>query len=237
MNYTSTNYRNIKTYAGARGVVSQMSSRSAETRYNNITSSSILDSDSSSSSSSEITSLKNELKTYSNIATDAASNMQINGAKLVATGETSIFGNAETSGNTTTIVSKATEFVNDFNKMVSSLKKLGGEANLEFVSQLGEYAEADSEALSKIGITVLTDGSLTMNANILNEASLEDLKAVFNGEGSFADKVTQLSDDIQENVETKLQENLLILAQNSSTYSSDSSSSSSLLGSYLNLSI
>lgn len=235
MNYTSTNYRNIKNFSGARGIVSRMRSQSAETRYNNIKSSSILNSDSSSSlgSDSSIASLRNELKTYSKIASDSASNMQTNGEKLVAEGEESLFGNAAKSGNTKSIVSRAEDFVNDFNNMISSLKKLGGDANTEFVSQLGKYAEADSEALGKIGITVLKDGSLTMNQNILKEASLENLKAVFNGNDSFAAKVTDLSDDIEKNVEKKLQENLLILAKNSSTYSNASGTSGSYYNKYV----
>lgn len=216
MSNYGTNLRNIKAFSGGRGVVSKMVSSSAGTRNNYVTNSHLLSqSGTSSSNNAAIGALKAELTTYSTIAADSAKNLGEEGKKLLATGEESIFGNAEKSGKTTTIVGKATNFINDFNKVVSSLRKLGGSENTEYLKKLTAYAQDSSELLSKIGVTVLTDGSLAMNSNILKEASLEDLKAVFNGEETFAGKVTSLSDGIKENVEKKLQENLVILAQRS----------------------
>ena len=216
MSNYGTNLRNIKAYSGGRGVVSKMVSGSAESRNANVTNSNILSqSNTTSSNSGAINALKAELNTYSTIAMDSAKGLGDEGKKLLATGEESIFGNAETSGKTAVIVGKATNFINDFNKVVSSLRKLGGSENVEYLNKLTKYAKDNGELLSKIGVTVLTDGSLTMNSNILKEASLEDLKAVFNGEETFAGKVTALSDSIRENVEKKLEENLVILAQKS----------------------
>ena len=121
MSNYGTNLRNIKNYAGGRGLVSKMTSSSASVRNANVTNSSLLSGslDSNSSTSSSIAALKAELNTYSKIAMDSAENLKTNGNKLVATGEESIFGNAETSGNTTVIVNKAVDFINDFNKISS----------------------------------------------------------------------------------------------------------------------
>ena len=225
MSNYGTNLRNIKNYAGGRGVVSKMTSSSASTRNAAVTNSNIFsDSSASGTNSGNIAALKAELNTYSKIAMDSADNLKLNGNKLLATGEESIFGNAESSGSTTVIVNKGIEFINDFNKVMSSIRKLGGEKNSEYIKTLTSYANSNSELLSKIGVTVLTDGSLTMNSNILREASLEDLKAVFNGKDSFAGKVSAISEEIHDNVETKLQENLAILAQNSIQMTQNSTS-------------
>ena len=216
MSNYGTNLRNIKAFSGGRGVVSKMISSSAETRNASVTNSNILSQSSTNSSNKEtISALKAELNTYSTIAMNSAKGLGEEGKKLLAKGEESIFGNAEISGKTSVIVGKATTFINDFNKVVSSLRKLGGSENAEYLKKLTTYANENSQLLSKIGVTVLTDGSLTMNSNILKEAALEDLKAVFNGEETFAGKVYALSDEIEENVEKKLEENLAILAQKS----------------------
>lgn len=228
MSYTTgTNYRSIKSFSGGRGVVSQLRSSSASNHKNTNTSKTSSSSTGASSSSNAV--LATQLKTYSKIAENSADDLQKSGEKLTATGENSLFGKAEKSKSTKDVVSTATDFVNNYNNILSSITKLGGTENKKFVSELKKYAEDNKDALKNAGITVLTDGSLTMNKKEMNAASLENLKKVFNGKDSFADKVTNLSSDIEENVKKKLKENLLVLGSNSSSTSTRSSS-----GSYFN---
>lgn len=232
MSYTTgTNYRSIKNFSGGRGIVSKL--RTSQTsNYNNIKTNSNLSSSEEDSSNNDI--LRVELKTYSKIAQNSASDIKKSGEKLVATKENSLFFIAEKTNNTKKVVSEATDFINSYNNMLSSIRKLGGTENKNFISQLKKYAEENSELLKNIGVTVLSDGSMTMNKNEMDEASLENLKKVFNGENSFADKVTTLSEDINKNVEEKLKENLIILGNTKSIFEDSSSSST---GSYFDFTI
>lgn len=232
MSYTTgTNYRSIKNFSGGRGIVSKL--RTSQTsNYNNIKTNSNLSSSEEDSSNNDI--LRVELKTYSKIAQNSASDIKKSGEKLVSTKENSLFFVAEKTNNTKKVVSEATDFINSYNNMLSSIRKLGGTENKNFISQLKKYAEENSELMKNIGVTVLSDGSMTMNKNEMNEASLENLKKVFNGDNSFADKVTNLSEKISKNVEEKLKENLMILG---GTNSISKNSSGNDIGSYFDLTI
>ncbi|MHC1722625.1 MAG: hypothetical protein AB9836_05400 [Aminipila sp.] len=238
MSYTSgTNYRNIKSYSGGRGVVSHLRSSSAS-KYSKTNTKAAEDSTKTGTSSSSNRVLTTQLKTYSKIAQNSAEDIQKNGEKLTATGDSSLFAKAEKSKSTKDVVSEATDFVNNYNNMLSSISKLGGTENKKFISELKQYASDNKDALKNAGITVLTDGSLTMNKKEMNAASLENLKKVFNGKDSFADKVTNLSSDIEKNVEKKLKENLAILGSGTTTSTSSSRNSSRHpSGSYFNVSV
>lgn len=235
MSYTSgTNYRSIKNFSGGRGIVSKLRSVSVS-KLNNVRRAENSLSTRTNSSSNEVLSV--ELKTYSKIAQNSAKDVQKNGEKLTATGENSLFDKAEKSHSTKNVVSEAKDFVNNYNNMLSSITKLGGKENKKFMTDLKEYAEDNKDALKSVGITVLKDGSLTMNRHEMNAASLEDLKKVFNGKDSFADKVTDLSTDIEKNVEKKLKENLNVLLGTNSSKSISRNSSRSSARNFFNVSI
>lgn len=232
MSYTTgTNYRSIKNFSGGRGVVSHLRSASI-TKYSKTHTAANSSKTNTSSSSNAV--LTTQLRTYSKIAKNSAEDIQKTGEKLTATGELSLFGKAEKSKSTKDVVSEATDFVNNYNNMLSSITKLGGTENKKFISELKKYAEDNKDVLKNVGITVLTDGSLTMNKKEMSAASLENLKKAFNGKDSFADKVTNLSSSIEENVEKKLKENLTILAAGGTSSITSSRGSS---GSYFNMSV
>lgn len=224
MSYTAgTNYRRIKSFSGGRGVVSKLRSDSIS-KHNNISNFEKKLKTSNNTSSNEV--LTVELKTYSKLALKSTQDIQKNGELLIASGENSLFDKAEKSHSTKNVVSKAKDFINNYNNMLSSVTKLGGEENKKFMTDLKEYAEDNKEELKSVGITVLKDGSLTMNRHEMNAASLENLKKVFNGKDSFADKVTKLSVDVEKNVENKLKENLKILGRGTNSSRTSSASSS-----------
>lgn len=224
-------YRSIKNYSGGRGVVSNLRASSLS-RHNNVrTSKNSLITEKDSSSNRILTV---ELKTYSKIAQNSAQDIEKNGERLIATEENSLFDKAEKTGSTRHVVSEAKDFINNYNNMLSSITKLGGTENKKYISDLKKYAEENKDALKDVGITVLKDGSLTMNRKEMSSASLENLKKVFNGKESFAGKITQLSTDIGKNVEKKLKENLIILGGRADLTQEFSNKKS---GSYFNMSI
>ncbi len=220
MNYTSgTHYRMIKNLSGGRGVVSERSRMAAKHRVAQTNIHDLKNRESGdksagsqkSTSKSEITSLIRDLKSYSKIATTSGEKLREIGEKLTATGKTTFFGNAEMSGATKAIVHRVKDFVNAYNTELSALTKLGGEENLEFVSKMKKYASDNESVLKEVGITVLKDGSLNIDNTKMDAATLENLKKAFNGESSFAGKVTALTEGIVSNVNTKLKSNMQIL--------------------------
>ncbi|MFV0515883.1 MAG: hypothetical protein ACK5MV_00595 [Aminipila sp.] len=172
MSYTSsTNYRSVKDFSGGRGLVSNMRSNLAKTNYNKTNNSS--STENNGNSSSKVV-LKAELKTYSKIADDSANDIQKIGAKLTAVGENSLFDKAEKAGTNKQIVNEATDFIKNYNNMLSSITKLGGSENKNYANSLKEFAQSNQEAFKAIGITVLKDGSLTINKKEFEASSIED---------------------------------------------------------------
>ncbi|QIB70208.1 hypothetical protein Ami103574_13305 [Aminipila butyrica] len=221
MSYTSgTNYRSIKNFSGSRGTIGKLQSTAFANNYGKLNTSKTSNSN---SSNTDMNILTVQLKTYSKLAQNSAKEVQESGTKLTATGDSSLFGKAEKSGSTKSVVSEATDFVNNYNSMLSSINELGGTENRQFLASLKQYAQDNKDALKQAGITVLTDGSLIMNKKDMSAASLDSLKAVLNSKDSFAAKVTDLSSDIEANVQKKLKENMSIIGSNIKNSSSSGS--------------
>ncbi len=147
---------------------------------------------------------------YKDITYTATKGLTSSAAKLAQTGETSLFGQAEKTGNTEELVSKASDFVKNYNNMISCMSNLNLSENGSNLLYFSNCAEKEAASLKEIGITVLKGGKLTVNQNTLKKSSVEALKKAFNGTSSFGGKVLEKS--------TKL----------SNAYTSNSNTSSSL---------
>ena len=88
--------------------------------------------------------------------------------------------------------------------MIRSLDSEGGTLNEMYVRQLHNFAISYGSKLKTIGITENKYGKFELDTKKLQEASVDNLKEVFQGEGSFADKVLKRSKKIKENAESNL---------------------------------
>lgn len=97
-----------------------------------------------------------------------------------------------------------TDFIDDYNTLVTTLSKESGNANDVYLKQLWDYFEKEEEALAEAGITKGTDGILSVNQELLQKADTEKLREVFGLKGSFAGKVNERAENIIANAKTNL---------------------------------
>lgn len=126
-----------------------------------------------------------EKMAYSQIK-KGAEGVREHGENLSQTGEDSLFGKAEASGNTKDVAYEINRFVDDYNSMLTNMKKIGGSVQNIYAKQFATQALIHRDELSKIGITASQDGSLNVNQDVLKNAGIDDMKKVFQGSSSFA---------------------------------------------------
>jgi len=136
---------------------------------------------------------------YQSITYTAAKELNNYAEKLTGDGKNSLFYQAEKTGDTTEIVSNITDFVKNYNNMVSCMSNFNLSENSRDLLYLSSCAEKASKSLSAVGITVLKGGKLTVNPSVLKKSSIEDLKNAFNGNSSFGKKILERSAQIAKN--------------------------------------
>ena len=163
------------------------------------------------------TMLEKTKKNYTSMET-AAENTVKHLQKLLNTGENSLWGNEaaeqETEPDTEKIKNEITDFTEYYNDLVQSLEAEGGTISTMYIKQLHNYNVSFKSKLENIGITENKYGKLELDKTKLQGADTEKLKELFQGEGSFADKVCNRCKKAQENAEANLN------SLNSATYSS-----------------
>ena len=163
------------------------------------------------------TMLEETKKNYTSMET-AAENTVKHLQKLLNTGESSLWGNEaaerETEPDAEKIKNEITDFTEYYNDLVQSLEAEGGTISTMYIKQLHNYNVSFKSKLENIGITENNYGKLELDKTKLQGADTEKLKELFQGEGSFADKVCDRCKKAQENAEANLN------SLNSATYSS-----------------
>ncbi|MBD5545571.1 MAG: hypothetical protein HDR01_15345 [Lachnospiraceae bacterium] len=171
-------------------------------------------------------------KTYNNITSyydkmaynyikSGAEGVRNHAETLNQTGEDSVFGKAEATGNTKEAVYEINQFVENYNSMLTNMKKVGGSIQSIYGKQFATQTVIHKDALSKIGITASTDGTLSVNQSVLKEASIDDMKKVFQGTSSFAGQASVKSIYVESSAASSLSGN---------KYASNSPYGSSYLG-------
>ncbi len=150
---------------------------------------------------------------YTNMKTaaeEAGKHLEI----LMETGEDSLFGTEEKKADTEKICSEVKEVVEAYNDMVEAMTKEGGTVNEMYMRQLHGFVVSNKSKLEKVGITENKSNQLTIDKDKLKNAETEVLKELFQGDGSFADKLADRSKKIIDNADTNLN------SLNNATYSS-----------------
>lgn len=161
----------------------------------------------SSTNSSQVTDTEK-----SNLAStkNAADNLKNAANKLTATDSNSLFEKVakkvtdEKTGVVTEttdydrdkIASAVKDFVSSYNSTLESAAKTDTTNVLRKTAFMVSGTKANSNLLSKVGITIGTDNKLTVDDTKLKEASMTDLKTLFNGKGSYADRISSKASDI-----------------------------------------
>lgn len=130
--------------------------------------------------------------------------------KLTAKGKNSLFNKVdktvtdEKTGVTTTtkdydydkIASAVKDYVSAYNSVLDSSSKTDNTYILRKASLMTIATKANSEMLSKIGITIGKDNQLKFDETTFKDADINDIKTMFQGTNSYANKIGAKADEI-----------------------------------------
>lgn len=133
--------------------------------------------------------------------------------RLTGKGEKSLFAKAKESGETAEIVSNIKGFVSQYNSMLANLRESGKITDNSYLTQLNSISNMNRLDLESCGVTKNADGTLTVNEEKLAAADIDTLEKVWNGNSSFASRVSLWADSIEANAERNMK------AELSSSYS------------------
>ncbi len=106
-------------------------------------------------------------------------------AKLINTGKDSLFANADKYDKDAAYKAVGA-FVSDYNATVDALKSVSDISVQSAGSSMQRITSIMSKGLSKIGITVGSDGKLSLDEKSFKDADISNVKSMFNGTGSYA---------------------------------------------------
>ena len=129
--------------------------------------------------------------------------------------------------NSSKVASAVTNFVKSYNNMLSSADDSESATISNATKNLASYTKANVKLLNQVGISVDTDSKLSVDSKALESAKMSDLKNLFQGNSSFAGRVSSYASSIY----------VTAVASDSSLYSSSGSiqtvNTSSLFNAYL----
>lgn len=143
-----------------------------------------------------------ETKTLNKVeaATDA---LKESADALMATGSNSVFNQVDITtkdefGNETTakgydteaIYKKVSQFIKDYNSVINSVKDTTDSSVARRTSFLISATSSRSSTLSKMGITVNKDNTLSIDKSTFTQSDMSSVKSLFNGNGSYAYRVS-----------------------------------------------
>jgi hypothetical protein len=177
---TSSIYDSIGTY---RSIVNGSYGKLLTTYYKKVVNSDQTD---TTTKSSTTTKVEDQAKVLSSVK-EKSDKLATTASELATTGSKSLFQGDDTGK----AVEKIQDFVTDYNNTITAAKaSTDSRTNSRTSAMVSNTKEYESK-LSDIGITLKDDNTLSVDADKLKKASMDDLKAVFNGTGSFAATTTQ----------------------------------------------
>lgn len=125
----------------------------------------------------------------------AADELYMQAQKFAAEGSDNIFKKADG----TEIYEEAETLIEKYNGLLSAMKKSTGALNEFYKQSMKDLAEGNKEALSEIGITAESNGSLKLDKDKLESVSVEKLEQVLGGSGAFTSKLSFLASRVADN--------------------------------------
>ncbi|MCR4925615.1 MAG: hypothetical protein K5917_04930, partial [Clostridiales bacterium] len=101
----------------------------------------------------------------------------------------------------------AEEFVENYNKTVKNSSNVENLNSLQRTKFLINDTNANKNLLSKVGITINKDDTLSIDKEKFSKANDSDIKTLFEGNYSYASKVEKESDSINKIVEKEMNAN------------------------------
>lgn len=155
--------------------------------------------------SSKTTDLLQNKKLYQKLK-DAAESLEDATKTLGNEKSDNIFAKAKESGDNADIVKNVKTLIEQYNEVRKQLESdASSPINAYYNQTLGQLASKNKEELSKVGITIGKDGSMTIDESKLKEASVEDLESLFGSKSEFIQKMQYLASHVSNNVSAQIE--------------------------------
>ena len=155
--------------------------------------------------SSKTTDLLQNKKLYQKLK-DAAESLEDATKTLGNEKSDNIFAKAKESGDNADIIKNVKTLIEQYNEVRKQLERdASSPINAYYNQTLGQLASKNKEELSKVGITVGKDGSMTIDESKLKEASVEDLESLFGSKSEFIQKMQYLASHVSNNVSAQIE--------------------------------
>ena len=103
------------------------------------------------------------------------------------------------------ITATASNMVGDYNDTMKYLKQISGVLNDYYRQALKETVTGSKEELEEIGITVGTDGSLSLNKGKLAEADEEKVKKLLGASSDFVKRISAVASRVSDNAKANME--------------------------------
>lgn len=111
------------------------------------------------------------------------------------------------------ILANVKDFAEDYNSMLNSTKNLNSYSMLQTAVWATKQVDISEGLLEKVGIKVGEDNTLSVDEDTFKKANVSDIKALFEGNGSLASRISQKASTL-----TNQSANQMALNQGKATY-------------------
>ncbi len=157
--------------------------------------------------------IKESAKSNTAISTDAKA-LKSSADALIATGSNSVFhkkemkdenGNTKTNYDYDAIYKAVKGFADSYNNLISSAGDSDSNSILRKTLAITNGTKKNVNLLSQVGVSIGEDNKLTVDEKTLKAASMNDMKALFNGVGSYAYNVSSTASMINSTATNEIQ--------------------------------
>lgn len=137
---------------------------------------------------------------------EAAESLSGHTAKLLLLGKKDLeeLTEEELTGLKESTVLEAASMVESYNEMIRAMTDEGGTVNEIYLKQMKGYFKNAKSDLEALGITQSSDGTLSVNTELLKGADIQKLVKTLGMEGSFTDDIGKRAQNVISNAETNL---------------------------------
>ncbi len=151
---------------------------------------------------------------------DAASSLEEAAKALMSEKEDNLFAKAKESGSTEDVIKAVKALIEKYNETRKQLDNNPSNINMYYNQLLGSLASKNSEELSKLGITVGKDGSISVDEDQIKDAKIEDLESMFGAKSEFVQKLQFLGSHVSDSVAAELESMGMQYGQDANSFSS-----------------
>lgn len=151
---------------------------------------------------------------------DAASSLEEAAKALMSEKEDNLFAKAKESGSTQDVIKAVKALIEKYNETRKQLDNNPSNINMYYNQLLGSLASKNSEELSKLGITVGKDGSISVDEDQIKDAKIEDLESMFGAKSEFVQKLQFLGSHVSDSVAAELESMGMQYGQDANSFSS-----------------